>query len=560
MDHAIKPQVFLYDVYDGLLDRIFKLVCDNAQSESCVASSGLSGLDPIYLYHEIATCIHTTAVTAGIEEPEHCSKRRMIVELSLFLKSGMQNVDTKFETMMHSFRNALPSSWDVGEESRFFELLTEFRLHAILKTMKRPEGPVVATPIPETANATQIRGETNETLLRMIKVVCGAENNRNKQQRKKFYDEHDYDGFSSDMLDFLKPVMRNLPEPRLNAASKYSREMILWHSQQSKSQFLKAGTEDILEDEFTGVRFSRCAMAALVREGDIGHDVWLDVSQPRKRRAAAELPHHPAAQRLRSHERQSLDAVTAGVVSPVEKDATSSTAKGATARDARLETDSAVLDPKSESCRDTQTSAVSSPVQTHQSSRVDAHVNDSHEQSRDASVVAHRSAASSAAAQVGSKLLASLGQIKDISDPLLEYQVEPEALPKHNTAPSKKKSLLQELANAATEKVRADSMESDVSDWNSSPVDARRGLSAVASAPSPLARSRKGQNQTGKARRVRRPWTEEQVDALKQGVKEFGVGQWRQIAERYFDKSTIKSGRDLKDKWRNLKLAKKTED
>eukprot|EP00041_Stephanoeca_diplocostata_P007916 m.113639 g.113639 ORF g.113639 m.113639 type:complete len:142 (+) comp17092_c0_seq2:1636-2061(+) len=112
----------------------------------------------------------------------------------------------------------------------------------------------------------------------------------------------------------------------------------------------------------------------------------------------------------------------------------------------------------------------------------------------------------------------------------------------------------------ALQKVRADSMESDVSDWNSSPVDARRGLSAVASAPSPLARSRKGQNQTGKARRVRRPWTEEQVDALKQGVKEFGVGQWRQIAERYFDKSTIKSGRDLKDKWRNLKLAKKTED
>lgn len=135
---AIEPHAFLYDVYDGLLDRIFKLVCDDVQSENHLDASIV---DPTYLF-DIATCIHTTAITSGVVEPENCLKRRMIVEVVLFLKCKMKDIDSKFDAMMNNFRSALPSSWDVGEQSRFFDLLVEFRLHAILKTIKSPGGPV----------------------------------------------------------------------------------------------------------------------------------------------------------------------------------------------------------------------------------------------------------------------------------------------------------------------------------------------------------------------------------------------------------------------------------
>lgn len=79
----------------------------------------------------------------------------------------------------------------------------------------------------------------NKSLLSMIKVVSTTSNKRNEQLRRKFNDEYDYDGFVSAVLDFLKPVMRNLPDPRLNAASKYSRDMILRHALQSKTGLQK---------------------------------------------------------------------------------------------------------------------------------------------------------------------------------------------------------------------------------------------------------------------------------------------------------------------------------
>jgi hypothetical protein len=49
----------------------------------------------------------------------------------------------------------------------------------------------------------------------------------------------------------------------------------------------------------------------------------------------------------------------------------------------------------------------------------------------------------------------------------------------------------------------------------------------------------------------RRNWTEEEEGFLLRGIKEFGVGKWKQIHQRYFHKST-RSTVDLKDKYRNL--------
>ena len=48
----------------------------------------------------------------------------------------------------------------------------------------------------------------------------------------------------------------------------------------------------------------------------------------------------------------------------------------------------------------------------------------------------------------------------------------------------------------------------------------------------------------------RRPFTQEEVDWLREGVSRFGVGRWRSILDSYNFKG--RTTVNLKDKWRNL--------
>lgn len=53
-----------------------------------------------------------------------------------------------------------------------------------------------------------------------------------------------------------------------------------------------------------------------------------------------------------------------------------------------------------------------------------------------------------------------------------------------------------------------------------------------------------------KVRRLKRPFTAQEETNLREGVKRYGVGNWRLILMAYtFDNRTTV---DLKDKWRNL--------
>ena len=60
-------------------------------------------------------------------------------------------------------------------------------------------------------------------------------------------------------------------------------------------------------------------------------------------------------------------------------------------------------------------------------------------------------------------------------------------------------------------------------------------------------------NTTGKAK-DRERFTEEEVNALIDGVATYGLGKWSEILTQSFGQSE-RTGVDLKDKWRNLTLA-----
>lgn len=49
-----------------------------------------------------------------------------------------------------------------------------------------------------------------------------------------------------------------------------------------------------------------------------------------------------------------------------------------------------------------------------------------------------------------------------------------------------------------------------------------------------------------------RRWTEFEVQVLKQGCREFGIGSWSKILNKYRDKFNNRTQVDLKDKWRNI--------
>ncbi|KAK4773321.1 hypothetical protein SAY87_028340 [Trapa incisa] len=53
-------------------------------------------------------------------------------------------------------------------------------------------------------------------------------------------------------------------------------------------------------------------------------------------------------------------------------------------------------------------------------------------------------------------------------------------------------------------------------------------------------------------RRRNRPWSLQEEDILRDGVKRFGLGQWKHIRKCYIDIFEDRTEVDLKDKWRNM--------
>jgi hypothetical protein len=53
-------------------------------------------------------------------------------------------------------------------------------------------------------------------------------------------------------------------------------------------------------------------------------------------------------------------------------------------------------------------------------------------------------------------------------------------------------------------------------------------------------------------RQKRIPFTDEEIQAIKDGVKRFGVGQWQKIKEHSGGRLNIRSGVQIKDKYRNM--------
>ncbi|CAN1141855.1 Single myb histone 5 [Linum perenne] len=53
-------------------------------------------------------------------------------------------------------------------------------------------------------------------------------------------------------------------------------------------------------------------------------------------------------------------------------------------------------------------------------------------------------------------------------------------------------------------------------------------------------------------RRRKRKWSSEEEAALKNGIKEFGAGFWKEILNSRRDEFNERTEVDLKDKWRNM--------
>eukprot|EP01137_Pigoraptor_chileana_P009116 Opistho-2@56924 len=75
------------------------------------------------------------------------------------------------------------------------------------------------------------------------------------------------------------------------------------------------------------------------------------------------------------------------------------------------------------------------------------------------------------------------------------------------------------------------------------------GTPRSAAAASP-ASAQRGLNASGS--RARRPWTSQEVDCLRRGVAEKGLGQWSQIRTAYLNVLASRTSVDIKDKWRNM--------
>ena len=68
----------------------------------------------------------------------------------------------------------------------------------------------------------------------------------------------------------------------------------------------------------------------------------------------------------------------------------------------------------------------------------------------------------------------------------------------------------------------------------------------------PAARSKQGENGTGRRSKHHNPWALEEAEALVRGVAQCGGGKWADIKKLGFPAIEHRTAVDLKDKWRNL--------
>lgn len=193
-------------------------------------------------------------------------------------------------------------------------------------------------------------------------------------------------------------------------------------------------------------------MATLVREGDISHDVWVQLSKPQKRLATEELEDNPI-QRMRLRNTPFTKVIEETQVTPAQCESAANVSWVAST----TQPDSEDADLRSEVISGAYVSIAPSPVHTRQlrdrptpEDDMREHTSDA-SQTRPATTGTSNNIRTSEAAQAGSKLKKTLDAIRNIADPLLEYRDEQEALPRTSALPTKKKSLLQNLTAAATE-------------------------------------------------------------------------------------------------------------
>ncbi|XP_010535485.1 PREDICTED: telomere repeat-binding protein 2 isoform X2 [Tarenaya hassleriana] len=83
------------------------------------------------------------------------------------------------------------------------------------------------------------------------------------------------------------------------------------------------------------------------------------------------------------------------------------------------------------------------------------------------------------------------------------------------------------------------------------PAMAPRSVTALAPRP-PSRKSKRAEQQQAAHRRIRRPFSVAEVEALVQAVEKLGTGRWRDIKLRAFENADHRTYVDLKDKWKTL--------
>ncbi|XP_057536103.1 telomere repeat-binding protein 5-like isoform X2 [Amaranthus tricolor] len=86
-------------------------------------------------------------------------------------------------------------------------------------------------------------------------------------------------------------------------------------------------------------------------------------------------------------------------------------------------------------------------------------------------------------------------------------------------------------------------------------VDSRALVALPDGTPQPLAAvlaAQKSKRSDTAQRRIRRPFSVSEVEALVQAVEELGTGRWRDVKLRAFDNVNYRTYVDLKDKWKTL--------
>lgn len=85
-----------------------------------------------------------------------------------------------------------------------------------------------------------------------------------------------------------------------------------------------------------------------------------------------------------------------------------------------------------------------------------------------------------------------------------------------------------------------------------SPADSRAASAANRGFVNEWSRDAGQLKTPAKKRKTSVPWTFVEERNLRRGVREFGAGEWAAIRRKYFTMEPLRTGVDLKDKWRSL--------